>query len=758
MLLPLNFWRSVNRSFQMLLLSALFYGCSSAGQTLPIIEGGASDYVIVLPANADETIDKAGRELQHYLSLISGFQLPLTSRPEAAAKAIRLGFSPVADDTLGEHQILLRAEGDDLLITGGSPQSVLYAVYTFLEEIAGCRWYAPDAEEVPAAAGLAIPKNFNYSYSPDITTRTVHSRLFYDHPEFADKLKVTYDAFPGYVPEARVHTFHRFLPASVYYEKHPEYYALRDGRRLPTQLCLTNAEVLRIVKDSVAALLERHPEALVISVSQDDNQQHCQCAGCRAIDEREGSPAGSMIAFVNEVAAAFPGTLISTLAYQYTRRAPRELRPAGNVLITLCSIECDRSGPIAEKCSDFTADLVAWGAKTGNVRIWDYTTQFTNFLAPFPNLRTLQPNVQLFRDNNARWVFEQHSYNPSELFELRSYLTAKLLWDPDVDLDLVINDFLTGYYGPAAPFIRNYITTIHDELEKDPGFFLFLYGDPSQAFESYLRPELLARYDQWYDQAEAAVADQPAFLERVRAARLSVDYAILEAARQNRPGRFALMAPDEAGQPATPAPLRARLDRFRETCRRQEITLMNEMRFTVAEYLDQYERTLEKAARANIAAGKPVTLLTQPKKYANEDPQTLTDGALGGSSFFANWLGFVGNDMEAVIDLGEEQMIRGVATDFLQVTNHLVFFPLSVTYYSSTDGQQYRKLGTITNPKPLTRESKVNDVESFQLQFSPLRARYLKVVADNMDTAPVWHHGAGQPVWIFADEVMVMGE
>ena len=111
--------------------------------------------------------------------------------------------------------------------------------------------------------------------------------------------------------------------------------------------------------------------------------------------------------------------------------------------------------------------------------------------------------------------------------------------------------------------------------------------------------------------------------------------------------------------------------------------------------------------------------------------------------------------MEAVIDLEAEASIRGITTDFLQVTNHLVFFPLSVTYYYSADGQQYRKLGTITNPKPLTRESKVNDVESFGLEFSPVPARYIKIVADNMDTAPVWHHGAGQPVWIFADEVMV---
>lgn len=720
---------------------------------------GEAKCQILIPATPEETIIRAASELQAYLAKATGVELPVVSeRMPTTGHVIRVGFPPADGSSLNEHQILIRTEGDDLLITGGSPKSVLYAAYTFLEEVAGCRWYAPAAERVPETKDLAVAKNFDYSYTPDIITRTVHSRLFYDHPDFADKLKVTYEAFPGYVPTARVHTFHRFVPEAIYYEKHPEYYALRDGRRLPTQLCLTNPEVLHIVKDSVAAMLQQYPEARVISVSQDDNQQHCQCDACRAIDDREGSPAGSMIAFVNEVAAAFPEKLVSTLAYQYTRKAPRDLRPAANVLITLCSIECDRSGPIADKCGDFAADLIAWGQKTDKVRIWDYTTQFTNFLAPFPNLRTLQPNVQLFRDNNARWVFEQHSHNPSELFELRSYLTAKLLWNPDIDVDSVITDFLNGYYGAAGPLIDKYIATVHDELQKDPGFFLFLYGDPSQAFSSFLRPELLSQYDDWYDEAEAAVGDDPELLQRLRTARLSVDYAILEAARQNAAAGFSLTQTDESGEKTVPEALRQRLNRFRETCQKQEITLMNEMGYSVEEYLEQYDRTIRRAALPTIATGKPVTLLTPPKKYANEDPQTLTDGALGGSSFFANWLGFVGNDMEAVIDLGAETTIRAVATDFLQVTNHMVFFPLSVTYYYSLDGRQYHKLGTITNPRPLTRQSKVNDIESFNLEFPLVQARYVKVVADNMDTAPVWHHGAGQPVWIFADEVMVMPE
>jgi hypothetical protein len=223
------------------------------------------------------------------------------------------------------------------------------------------------------------------------------------------------------------------------------------------------------------------------------------------IDNEEGSNAGTMIRFVNSIAQSFPEKTISTLAYQYTRK-PSKTKPLKNVLITLCSIECDRSGPITEKCTDFANDLKGWSALTKNIRIWDYTTQFTNFLAPFPNFNTLQPNIQFFRDNNTKWVFEQHSNNPSELFELRSYLMAKLLWNPDVNVNNIMTEFLNGYYHEAGSFIKSYIDLIHEELKKHPDFFLFLYGDPSQAFDGYLSPDLLKKYLTFFNNAEKAVA------------------------------------------------------------------------------------------------------------------------------------------------------------------------------------------------------------------------------------------------------------
>lgn len=729
-----------NLYFALFVAVLSFASCSD--NTITINKKGKSNYEIVVLDSATKHQYQSAETLQKYIQKISGVALGIVDEGSQSGKH-KIYVGNINNEEVSEHQIKITSNDKNIIILGGSDNATRHAVYEFLERYLHCKWYTPNAEDIPKFDKIALSAPIDYSYTPDIKTRTVHSKLFYKDAVFAEKHKVTTETFPFYVPKARVHTFHRFLPEEQFYKSNPEYYALRGNKRLPTQLCLTNETVLKIVKDSVRSLFEQYPDRSVISVSSDDNTQYCTCANCSKIDEEEGSSSGTMIRFVNEVAKAFPDKTISTLAYQYTRK-PCKTKPLDNVLITLCSIECDRSAPITEKCTDFADDIRGWSQLTNNIRIWDYTTQFTNFLAPFPNLHTIQPNIRFFRDYNAQWVFEQHSHNPSELFELRSYIMAKLLWNPDLDVDALITEFTNGYYQEAGVYIKEYVDTIHAEIKKHPDFFLFLYGDPSQAFNAYLNPELLKQYTALFDKAEDTVADKPDILKRVKEARLGVDYAVLEACRKHLSEDFAL---NETSITLT--------KNFMQTCKNANITLMNEMGYTVEDYGNAYLKSVEVAMQPNLASGKPVTLLTKPKKYANEDPQALTDGALGGANFYSNWLGFEGNDLKAVIDLEKPGKVSTLSTAFLQVTNHIVFFPEKVTYYGSIDGKSYKKLGTVLNAFPLNKKSKVNDIQYFNLKISPQEFRFIKIEAENLKEAPYWHHGAGLPAWVFADEVIV---
>ena len=171
------------------------------------------------------------------------------------------------------------------------------------------------------------------------------------------------------------HTFTYLVPLAKYYREHPEYYALVDGvrRDVSWQLCLTNPDVLRIATEKVLELLAADPTAKMVGVSHNDNQRnYCRCERCAAVDAEEESHAGTELRFVNaiadEVKKRHPGVLVQTLAYQYTRKPPKLTRPRDNVVITLCSIECDRLRPFGSpKSADvnkaFVEDLL--GAQLG---------------------------------------------------------------------------------------------------------------------------------------------------------------------------------------------------------------------------------------------------------------------------------------------------------------------------------------------------------------------------------------------------------
>lgn len=237
--------------------------CNKDGITL--VANGHTDYEIVLSENASEAQSYAAKQLQVYLHKISAVEIPIVSETQRVNDKHGIFIHKNIGAT---HKLGIETNGKDLIISGGSDTAVLNAVYEFLEVYLNCKWYTPKVEEVPNLITIKLDHFEPYIYEPPITTRTVHSRLFYKHHEFADKHKVTDLAFPKYAPSARVHTFHKFIPEEKFFRAHPEYFALRNGIRVPTQLCLTNSEVLSIVNDSVAALFHKYPTSSVVSVSQ----------------------------------------------------------------------------------------------------------------------------------------------------------------------------------------------------------------------------------------------------------------------------------------------------------------------------------------------------------------------------------------------------------------------------------------------------------------------------------------------------------
>jgi hypothetical protein len=545
----------------------------------------------------------------------------------------------------------------------------------------------------------------------------------------------------------------RLVPPETYFETHPEYYALMAGQRTTTQLCLTNPDVYNITVESLKKLMAEQPEKRYWSVSQMDNYGACECENCRAIDEREGTKAGSMIHFVNRVAGAFPDKVISTLAYQYTRKAPSHLKPAPNVNIMLCTIECDRSKPLLADTlpGAFIHDLKAWSAISGDILVWDYVIQFTNMIAPFPNLPVLQPNLQLFKKYGVTAVFEQGCRGTySENQELRQYLLAKLLWNPDLNIDSLKQQFMTGYFGAAAPFIDRYLAKMEKSLQQSKEM-LWIYSSPMQETNSFLSPGNLREFTQLFDDAEKVVETDSMLLARVQKARLPLRYAILEIRKRFITGPDGFL--EQSGNKLVMInSLGSELDTFVNQANRFGVITIHEKGQTPDAYRQASMDFFKNAFYEHPAMGKSYQLSVQPAaKYSAEGVGTLTDGKRGSPNYFVLWQGFEGIDLTAVVDLGHEMEFNYAGAEFLQELASWIFFPKEVKVSASVDNNAFSTVFSVdslavSDPVLIREVGKV---------FSPRKARYVKFEITGEKICPAWHIGHGGKSWFFIDELIV---
>ena len=472
-----------------------------------------TNYSIAIETNSSESEKWAAQELQHWLMEISNTYFPIVEYSEKQFESwskmgpkIYIGFSEALKSIIKKPEPEYKDEsfryfniGADIYIYGGKLRGTMYGVMTFLENEFGCRWYTPVAKVIPQKKEYTF-FSMDHSESPGIEVRNDFYYMAFD-PVWAARNKmngrhsgkVPVKVQPGGVESYwAVHTFYYFIPPAEFFNDHPEYYSLKDGKRIANhaeswsergQLCLSNPNVLKIITERVKKQMRENPDHLIYSVSQNDWQNPCQCDKCQAIvDKYGGEESGIMIWFVNQVAKAiekeFPDKYIGTLAYQYTRSAPQGIKPRNNVIIRLCPIEACVAHPLetCPKNESFMKDLKDWSVISPQLFIWDYVVNFARYIMPYPNFKVLQPNIKTFQENKAIGIMEQAAYQDrgGEFSELKSYVIAKLLWNPDCDVDAVIDDFMDGYYGRSGKYIRQYFDLLQSQITPETHMYIGL--------------------------------------------------------------------------------------------------------------------------------------------------------------------------------------------------------------------------------------------------------------------------------------------
>ena len=514
--------------------------CQATASIVLAERGKPAEYRIVVPLDPAPSVCYAAEELQNYVGRMTGVTLPVVTN-EAAGRSIFLR----QEDSPDEYDwFRLKADGADLVVSGNA-RGVLYGVYELLETYGGCGWFSSTTEVVPGMDAFTVPGDLDRLEKAAFVCRDTSWHDVFHNPAFAARLRLSGPHLKGladprfggirlkYDKElGSCHSFRKLLPAEKYFKDHPEYFCERNGFRETYQPCLANREARRIMKENLLACIARqYPEYKFYTVSQNDNAYYCTCAKCKEFDAREESPAASVLDFVNEAAdavkEAYPDVLIHTDAYMYTIKAPKTMKARDNVMVVLCTDQCDHGRPL-DKSRDpnnqlLVREISRWRHVVKRMRVWDYTADFTCFMLAHPNLKSLQPNFSFFRANGVTDTFGQgpHEGPHFDLAELRTWLIGKLLWNPDQPIEPLIDRFCDGYYGAAAPLAKKYIDLMHSYDVDERVRPLHMWGNPMSEFVPASFYDEAAKI--WAEAAKL-VADDPVRARNVRWASVPADW------------------------------------------------------------------------------------------------------------------------------------------------------------------------------------------------------------------------------------------
>lgn len=530
-----------------LFTSSLLFGCSSGKK---LISDNKSDYKIFVSNSASKPEQKAASELQKYLEKVSGYKMEITHEAKSDGKLIYIGFKDAPEKLLNglkssdfvNEEYIIRSDSEQMLIAGGGTRGTLYGVMGYLQDHLNCRWYTREVVKTPEQKTITLTK-IEDRQKPTFVYReawyheaydaewAVHNRLNPSIVPIPDSLGGSYITYPF------AHTAMNMVPSEKYFATHPEYFAEVNGKRLPgkhIQLCLTNTEVLKIATAQVFNWIKEHPEANVFSVDQSDGEGNCTCTHCKAIDDREGSPSGSLLTFVNQIAdtvgKVHPDIKIQTFAYAYTEVPPKTIRPRDNVTIRLCHYNYCSAHPM-EGCDNhkvFRDRFNEWKKISKRISIWDYYTDFSQYLMPFPNFESFKNDIKWYADRGVEGMFAQGNNVPAngggEFSELRAWVISQLLWNANRDPQALVDEFVTNVYGKAAPHISSYIKHMHDQVKTDTVHFS-IWSQPNEV--NYLGVKSIQTADSLFNLALKASESDTALTKRVELTYLPVLYTKL---------------------------------------------------------------------------------------------------------------------------------------------------------------------------------------------------------------------------------------
>lgn len=274
------------------------------------------------------------------------------------------------------------------------------------------------------------------------------------------------------------HTIGRLMPAKTYYEEHPEYFALVDGRRVKQQPCLSNPDVRRVVAENLIYVIEDDPELGMVTLGLPDNRKFCECRACRALDE-QNVPADQKYtrrvldfytAIAEQVHRQYPDMPIRFGFYDVYAAAPADADLPENCIPFICHFQkyCNIH-PVADPKCEYNArfrDIVrGWNKIAEELFIYEYYYKVNWLSMPWPLLTAIKKDIAWYRDNGVTGFYSQSRSNAPGC-ALNLYVAAHMLINSQADVHDLIDEFCKRNFGPAGKEMRDYFMSLEQSVQE----------------------------------------------------------------------------------------------------------------------------------------------------------------------------------------------------------------------------------------------------------------------------------------------------
>ena len=510
---------------------------------------------VAVSDNATPAEKRAADVLIKYLNRITGKEFRL-----AAVKDARflVGSEFVADPALGNDGLAIISKDGQVRLGGGTSngRGNCHAVYEYLEQC-GVRFWTKTEEDIPELASEKLPM---------VNTRQVPSFPLIRYI-IANFVQPAYEKWKlngcvsghwtkgygskslrkpeaGIVPDYQPYNWHTllfFLPQKKYGKKHPEWYALYQGKRdwnvKRGQLCFSNREMTKEFIANCREYLKKYGGLnTILGVTREDRDfVNCECENCKKDDASIGqTPGGAYFLFLNRVAEGlekdFPDMRIHGSFGTSIKQPPTApVKLHRNIFVST-----GKGGDLASGITDseegraYYAVLKKWSEiSPGGTDVCDYGSTFDNYLFPLPNFDGLAGRLRDWRDAHVVGMTTINAHSGGgggELHELRSYLTAKLYWNCDLDPWQIAKEFCDGYYKAAGKHIFGYVKWYHDHLRKEKKYTYRMGRNPAFAYDR----KYVDKAMEFFRKAYAAAGDDPTVKTRLDHAFISIRFLDLE--------------------------------------------------------------------------------------------------------------------------------------------------------------------------------------------------------------------------------------